>query len=75
MNKSSNKNNVDEQDENVDETDVISEQINYWNQGISLDDQKESRGGTHVSCSINSKLLSDISTLLNKVASKSDSLI
>ena len=54
--------------------DVITNQINLWKEGSSLEEQEESRCGTDVSCN-NNKLIHDVIIILNKVASKSDRLI
>ena len=69
-------------DKDIDETstaenndyDVISDQIDFWTEGSSIQDQEEARFDSQISCS-NSKLLNDIAVILNRVAAKSDRLI
>ena len=60
-------------DNDEDEDDIISDQI-FWTQGSSVQEQDESRCGTNISRS-NTKLLNDMSVILNGVAAKSDRLI
>ena len=56
-------------------TDVLMDQIDLWEEGSSIEAQEESRLGWQSSSNINTKLLKDVTVLLDRVASKSNRLL
>jgi hypothetical protein len=60
----------------IEETDLIEEQVDYWNEGSSIDLQEESRYGTSIDYqNVEKHLIKDVTLLLSKIADKSDRLI
>ena len=72
--KHSNYQEVDEDDKDMEDNDILTDQINLWNEGSSIEDQEDSRRDTDTNC-FNKKLINDISVILNRVAVKSERLI
>ena len=58
----------------MEDNDILTDQINLWNKGSSIEDQEDSRRDTDTNC-FNKKLINDISVILNRVAVKSERLI
>jgi hypothetical protein len=53
----------------IEETDLIEEQVDYWNEGSSIDLQEESRYGTSIDYqNVEKHIIKDVTLLLSKIA-------
>ena len=73
-------NTVGEEPENIEieneENDyILDNQINFWNEGASIEEQEKSRSVSSGKCSLNPKIMKDVGIILNKVAQKAPRLI
>jgi len=60
----------------IEETDLIEEQVDFWNEESSIDLQEESRYGTSIDYqNVEKHIIKDVTLLLSKIADKSDRLI
>ncbi|VDI75744.1 Hypothetical predicted protein [Mytilus galloprovincialis] len=60
---------------NINETIIISDQINFWTKGSFISCQEEARSGTLIEYNnVKQHIIRDVTFILNKIAEKSDKL-
>ncbi|XP_076081060.1 uncharacterized protein LOC143051967 [Mytilus galloprovincialis] len=58
------------------ETVIINDQIDFWTEGSSISCQEEARGGTTIDYSnVEQHIIRDVTSILNRIAEKSDRLL
>ena len=60
--------------DNLDQNDIFEDQAKFWKEGASIQEQEESRKASNFIC-CNSKIIKDVSIILNRVAEKSERLL